>query len=580
MSSNWSSEIGRIAGIVAMAFFALLTAAQAWRYFRTALGLSVVPRRWLRRKDAKRGKDGQARRRDEVRETDSECGADARTRRDALSGADLRREVSADLECETNARVRRDVPRDATSMRGAGALCDADLKREADALYGVASAHSADAQSHLRNALSGANFEPREQCGAPDASRMRERSKASQCPWPAGASCMIDSRAERLSAVRILWMVMALFGMSRLLMLAATSIYAAANGSFAYYWEHLWEHWRRWDARHYLDLMEQWYVTEGDLRLSLVFFPLYPLLGRALVLLGVPARAAGMLISNAALIGCGWVLTALVQETYGAKIARRTLALFFFCPVTFFFSMPYTESVFLLTTLMAVWLARRGRFGWAVVCGALAANARMVGMTTAIPIFWEMLRRAWDDYARRNVHARRTDGAFVKRALGCVLRVLPVSVGLLLYLALNWQLYRNPLQFLIFQRENWSQQMGSLANTVHYTLANALVYDKLLYRMGVWIPQSLTLFAAIALMAATARRQHPGDAAYALVYFYMSVSPTWLLSGTRYVAAMYALYPMLALLLRGKRGFAVLFGIEIILLVWMTILGISIGYVL
>lgn len=58
MSSNWSSEIGRIAGIAAMAFFALLTAAQAWRYFRTALGLSVVPRRWLRRKDAKRGKDG------------------------------------------------------------------------------------------------------------------------------------------------------------------------------------------------------------------------------------------------------------------------------------------------------------------------------------------------------------------------------------------------------------------------------------------------------------------------------------------------------------------------------------------
>ena len=236
MSSNWSSEIGRIAGIAAMAFFALLTAAQAWRYFRTALGLSVVPRRWLRRKNAKRGKDGQARRRDEVRETDSECGADARTRRDALSGADLRREVSADSECEASARVRRDVPRDATSMRGADALRGAVLEREADALYGVTSAHSADDQSHLRSALSGANFEPREQCGVPGASRTRERSKASQCPWPAGASCMIDSRAERLSAVRILWMALALFGMSRLLMLAATSIYAAANGSFAYYW--------------------------------------------------------------------------------------------------------------------------------------------------------------------------------------------------------------------------------------------------------------------------------------------------------------------------------------------------------
>ena len=38
MSSNWSSEIGRIAGIAAMAFFALLTAAQAWRYLPHGAG--------------------------------------------------------------------------------------------------------------------------------------------------------------------------------------------------------------------------------------------------------------------------------------------------------------------------------------------------------------------------------------------------------------------------------------------------------------------------------------------------------------------------------------------------------------
>ncbi len=587
MSSNWSSEIGRIAGIAAMAFFALLTAAQAWRYFRTALGLSVLPRQWLRRKDA-------------LRDAASEREADAPMhRQNELRGTDILRDAASEREADAPMR-RQNALRDAASEREADApirrqnalrrtdaLRDADLECEADApesrqdiLRDAAPERGADAPMCRGDASNGTDFGMRERCEATGAPRTRESSKASPQLWSVGASCVVDARAERLSAGRILWMVLALFGLSRLLMLAATSAYAAANGSLEYYLEHLWEHWRRWDARHYLDLMEQWYVTEGDLRLSLVFFPLYPLLGRALVLLGVSARAAGMLLSNAALIGCGWVLTALVQETYGAKIARRALALFFFCPVTFFFSMPYTESIFLLTTLMAVWLARRGRFGWAVVCGALAANARMVGMAAAIPIFWEMLRRAWNDYARRKADARRTDGAFVKRALGCVLRVLPVSVGLLLYLALNWQLYRNPLQFLIFQRENWSQQMGSLANTVHYTLANALVYDKLLYRLGVWIPQILTLFGAIALMAATARKQHPGDAAYALVYFYMSVSPTWLLSGTRYVAAMYALYPMLALLPRGKRGFAVLFGIEIILLVWMTILGISIGYVL
>lgn len=551
MSSSWASEVGRIAGIAAMAFFALLTAAQAVRYFRTALGLSDVPLWRIFRKRRARDEGGPSAR-------EGETGADEGAR--SFQGVDRKKPMGSEI---SSAR--------ALSAECEGMLGARDATKAARRIGG-----EVRAEKDVRSEGTGrAGFGDSEKA---QRWTMEQPLAARRCP--AARADERSARGEMFSAGQILWMVLALFLASRLLMLAATSICAAANGSLEYYWRNLWGHWSRWDARHYLDLMEQWYVTEGDLRLSLVFFPLYPLLGRGLVLLGVPALTAGMLISNAALIGCGWVLTALVQESYGAKIARRALALFFFCPVTFFFSMPYTESVFLLTTLLAVWLARRGRFGWAVVCGALAANARMVGMATAIPIFWEMLRRTWDDYARRNVHARRTDGAFVKRALGCVLRVLPVSVGLLLYLALNWQLYRNPLQFLIFQKENWSQQMGSLANTVHYTLANALVYDKLLYRLGVWIPQSLTLFGAIALMTATARRQHPGDAAYALVYFYMSVSPTWLLSGTRYVAAMYALYPMLALLPRRKRGFAILFGIEIILLVWMTILGINIGYVL
>ena len=56
----------------------------------------------------------------------------------------------------------------------------------------------------------------------------------------------------------------------------------------------------------------------------------------------------------------------------------------------------------------------------------------------------------------------------------------------------------------------------------------------------------------LALMAATFRRLRPGDAAYAAAYFYIALSPTWLLSGPRYLAAMYPLYPMLALVTRRK----------------------------
>jgi len=285
------------------------------------------------------------------------------------------------------------------------------------------------------------------------------------------------------------------------------------------------------------------------------------------------------MISNLCLIGCGGALGALTAMTYGEKNARRAMWLFMFCPVTFFFSMPYTESLFMFVTLMAVLLARKKRYFAAVCFGALAANARMVGMTVAIPIFWEMLSDAWKRYAEKNSAARPVDGRFLKEACLCVLKVLPVLVGFGAYLLLNYSLHGNPFQFPIYQESNWSQKMGSLAYTIRYTLSNAISYQKWTYQYGTWIPQIIVIFGTIVLMIKQWRRLHPGDMAYALVYFYLSVAPTWLLSGTRYTAAMYALYPMLALLLKGKHFYAAMIA-ELALLAYMAVMGVNIGYVL
>lgn len=323
----------------------------------------------------------------------------------------------------------------------------------------------------------------------------------------------------------------------------------------------------RWDASHYLGLIENWYVTEGDARFHLVFMPLYPLMGRGLHLLGVPAFAAAMLVSNGALLGCGYALCTLVKETYGAAAANRTVWLFMLCPVTFFYSMPYTESVFLLTTLLAVLMARRGRFGWAVVFGALAANARIVGAAVAIPIFWEMLSSA------------RRRGLTVRRAAICAVKVLPVLLGTAAYFALNWRLHGDVLKFLEFQRENWGQAFGSLAWTMQYTFVYAARYSNVLNRLGVWIPQLAALVGIPAIMSWRWRRQHPGDAAYGLVTFYASFAPTYLLSGVRYASAIYSLWPMLGAWLKGKR-YAAALAVEIALLVYMTVMGLGMGYVL
>ena len=335
---------------------------------------------------------------------------------------------------------------------------------------------------------------------------------------------------------------------------------------------------RPWDADHYLGIIENWYVREGDPRLHIVFLPFYPALCRWLVwATRLPAFTVAEVVSNAALLGCGAAMFRLVEADSGAATARRAMLLMLFCPLTYFYSIPYTESVFLLTTLLAVLCARRRRFALAVLFGAMATNARIVGMAVAIPIYWEMLRADREAVAAKGGVDGR--GATARRAALCALKVLPVSVGLLMYLYGNYRLFGNPTQFLVFQREHWWQRFGTMANTFRYCLANAVGYDDMLYRAGVWVPQVLLLIAVPALVAWRRRREPAGDAAYLLVFHYVCFAPTWLLSGPRYLSAAYALYPLLARIPRGRRGFAALLAGECALLVAMGVIGFWYGKV-
>ena len=310
--------------------------------------------------------------------------------------------------------------------------------------------------------------------------------------------------------------------------------------------------WVRWDASHYLGLAERWYVGEGDPRFHLVFFPLYPLIVRAFYALGMNAALAGTLISNVCLFVSGVALYRLVEMDTDAQTGERAMRLMLFTPLSFFFSIAYSESLFMMLTLLSVLMARKRRFAPAILIGALAANARLLGLLTAVPIFYEYL-----------LVVRERKGG-LKQALMCVLKCLPILLGFVAYLFLNYRVSGDPLMFLTYQREHWSQQMGSLFNTLSYTVANALSYPSLELQLGTWIPQLVAILLVIALLAATYRKLNPGDSAYALLTIHLAIAPTWLLSGTRYLTAMYVLYPMLALVTARKRADIAVMAISIL----------------
>lgn len=337
----------------------------------------------------------------------------------------------------------------------------------------------------------------------------------------------------------------------------------ADTASFPQYIRNLPLYWSRWDARHYLSIAEDWYVNTGDERLKLVFYPLYPLLVRVVNIITGNVHLSAYLTSNACLLMSGVAMYRIVAREWSRKSAMRAVFFLMFAPLSFYFSVPYTESLFVLTTLLAIDFAMSRKWAPALLMGALSALTRSLGLLTAVLIFYEMLIDWRSDELLRpakqllRLHYLRHMGL---RALLCC----TVALGFGAYLLLNWQVSGDPFRFLEYQAANWSQQFGSLWYTIEYSLDNALDFHVPGYRTGVWIPQILYLAAAVAICLLCMRRVRPGYGAYALLYIYMAYAPTWLLSGPRYLTAMAVLYPMLAQLTRRKWAFYLMAALSLI----------------
>ena len=334
-----------------------------------------------------------------------------------------------------------------------------------------------------------------------------------------------------------LWGRVALwFALSRLVMLAGIFVGAAVKGSLQELLSAPWSHWIRWDGPHYIGLAENWYVTEGDPRFHIVFYPLYPALVKAVrVLFFGHTQLAACAVSNVCFLAAGWALTEAVRLRQGDRAALRALRLMMLSPYSVFCSTAYTESLFLMLCALCVLEARKERFGWAILFGALAANTRMPGVLTAIPIFYEMLRKA------------RRDQLGAKYIAASAAQVCLVLAGVGAYIALNWAVTGDPFRFMTYQREHWGQRLGLFWDTFRYTVENAFWYGSEPWRLYTWIPQAICMALAFGLIAfASPRRAYPADGAFMWVYLAVALGTTWLLSGPRYLCGMYALYPILA----------------------------------
>jgi len=146
-----------------------------------------------------------------------------------------------------------------------------------------------------------------------------------------------------------------------------------------------------WDSGWYFDIAQRGYYWSESGQSSLAFFPLYPLLMRALAWpFGGGDRAlwlAGIALAYLSFFLGLSVLHRLTEIHFGGReVARRTVLYVAVFPFAYFFTQVYTESLFLVTSVAAVAAALGSRWGWAGVFGALAALTRPNGILIAVPL--------------------------------------------------------------------------------------------------------------------------------------------------------------------------------------------------
>ena len=152
----------------------------------------------------------------------------------------------------------------------------------------------------------------------------------------------------------------------------------------------------RWDTGFYLSIADEGYRYGGPGLPSVAFFPLLPLLIRALTPLAGSALMAGLLVTNLALLGASILLYRLAEDEFGATVADRSVWYLLIFPASFFGSAIYSESLFLLGAVGALYFARRGSWPVAALFGFCAGFSRLIGVVVAPMLlleWWMQVRK-------------------------------------------------------------------------------------------------------------------------------------------------------------------------------------------
>lgn len=318
------------------------------------------------------------------------------------------------------------------------------------------------------------------------------------------------------------------------------------------------------DGVYYLLIAAKGYTVNAG------FFPLFPLsihiatfpFKNILPFAPIQYLTATILVSTYFIAGL-IIFYKLIKLDYKENVAIWSIIFLLIFPTSFFYATIYSESLFILLSLLAFYLARKKRWFFAGVMGSLLSATRLVGIALWPALLYEYFKEEKNKLTIK------------------VLPLLLVPLGLLGYMFYNLRTWGNPLYFI--------QAQGNFANN---RSVNAIVlfpqtlfrYIKILFTVKPniyewWVAffeLSFFVFALTLFYVAWKKKIRISYLIFGILCFLIPASSGTFSGIPRYIVTIFPIFISLALI--KNKFFKIVYSVISIILLFIFFMLFSKGY--
>lgn len=289
-----------------------------------------------------------------------------------------------------------------------------------------------------------------------------------------------------------------------------------------------------WDSGWYLSIAERGYEYIGAATATnVVFFPLYPILMRFVSWsLNNQELLAGIILSHLFLVLAAIYLYKLVKIDYSAKTAWRSVLYMLLFPVAFFFTLVYTESLFIFLAILAFYLARKHLWALASITAFFLSLTKPWGVAVVIPLAIEYFEQR--DFSFKNMNLNFFFLGFAPIGTFVYMLYLKIKFGSWLLFASSQKLWHEETAF------NFFQTITNYWNNIFITIS-----DNLAYQTAISFDFGFFVFGIImsVLIFLKVRKSY---GVYALLATLIPALTGIMVSMSRYVLIIFPIYILLA----------------------------------